>query len=287
MIYAYGVLIVILGLLIVPAVQRLWDMTRVPPLAWVVLIVATVTPIYAATTVLQPGEPIDSAEVSAMKDSVSLSLPPGYSLMITAELGEDEEQGKTSYAMRVKGADWAENISGTISRSGGGDDDINALSDETIGEGGRRRSGAVGEDLQERYDLKGSGDIEVVVTNYQGGAAAALALEVVKGPPPLLVLWGIAALVAVLGLYVELKQGCDKLAGDMAAMACYAALMPQSGITPLDNIRGIAFAGLGAILLGQGAVNAFAWIAHKYINSMNAAEDEDDSPPPAHTRRRR
>ena len=48
--------------------------------------------------------------------------------------------------------------------------------------------------------------------------------------------------MVVLGLIAELRQGCEKFAGDMAAMACYAALMPQSGITPLDNLRGIAFA---------------------------------------------
>jgi hypothetical protein len=286
MMYAYAVLAIILGLLVVPTAQRLWDMTRAPVLAWVVLLAATLMPVYVAHSVLQPGEPIAAAEVTAMRDVVTLSLPPGHSLMVTAELGEDEEQGKTSFAMRVKGDGWAENISGTIKRSGGGDDDIDAIGDETIGESGKRRNGAVGEDLQERYDLKGSGDIEITVTNYQGGAAAALALEVVKGPPALLLLWGMAALIAILGLFVELKQGCDKYAGDMAAMACYAALMPQSGITPLDNLRGIAFAGLGAILLGQGGVNAFAWLSHKYLRSLRAAEEVDDTPPPPKRRRR-
>jgi len=286
MIYAYGVLIVILGLLAVPVIQRLWDMTRVPVLAWVVLLVATATPIYTASTVLQPGDPVAVAKVSAMKDVVSLELPPGHALMVTAELGEDEEQGKTSYAMRVKGTDWAQNISGAVKRSGGGDDGIDALGDEAITESGKRRNGAVGEDLQERYALEGTGPVEITVTNYQGGAAAALALEVVKGPPALGLLWGVVGLVVLMGLYIELKQGCDKFAGDTAAMVCYAALMPQSGITPLDNLRGIAFAGLGAILLGQGAVNAFAWIAHKYLRSLRVAEEVDDTPPPARHKRR-
>jgi hypothetical protein len=285
MFYAFGVLIIILGLLLAPTVQRLWDMSRSPILAWVVLLVALSAPVYVATTVLLPGDPVSTAQVTAVQDVVQLDIPPGHSLMVTAELSDDEELGKTSYAIRLKGEGWAESISGTIKRSGGGDDEINLISDETIGESGKRRSGAVGEDLQERFDFPSSGPAELTVTNYQGGAAEALALEVVKGPPPLYILWGMVFFVAIAGLYVELRKGCDKFAGDMAAMACYAALMPQAGITPLDNLRGIAFAGLGAILLGQGGVNAFAWVAHKYLNSMRAAKEEAPVPPPAHRRR--
>lgn len=285
MMYAYGVLIIILGLLLVPTVQRLRDMSQTPILAWVVVLAATVSPLYVATTVLQPGEPVETARVSAVQDTVSLNIPPGHSLMITAELSEDEEQSKTSYAMRVNGDGWFDSFAGTIKRSGGGEDDLDLIADQTIGESGRRRSGAVSEDLQERFDLGHDGPIELTVTNYQGGAAEALAVEVVKGPPPLSILWAITGLVVVLGLIAELRQGCEKFAGDMAAMACYAALMPQSGITPLDNLRGIAFAGLGAIFLGQGGVNAFAWIAHKYLRSLRAETVEDESPPPAHRRR--
>ena len=50
MMYAYGVLIIILGLLLVPTVQRLRDMSQTPILAWVVVL--TVSPLYVATTVL-------------------------------------------------------------------------------------------------------------------------------------------------------------------------------------------------------------------------------------------
>ena len=80
-----------------------------------------------------------------MNDQVELEIPPGYSLMVTAELGEDEDQGKTSYAMHIKGDDWGETISGTIKRSGGDDQDITLVADETIGEG-NRRGGSIGED---------------------------------------------------------------------------------------------------------------------------------------------
>ncbi|MEL6343311.1 MAG: hypothetical protein AAFV53_09240 [Myxococcota bacterium] len=282
----YGILIIaaLVGLIAVPTAQRLFDIRGLTPLAWVVLLFSVVLPGYTAYTLLVPGDPIETASVAAMKDEVSLTLPPGHSLMVTAELGDDEEKTKTSYAMRVKGDGWAEVVTGNVNRSGGGNDDVIEIDGQKISEGGRRRAGKLSEDLQERFDL-GSGPVDIIVTNYQGEAAKSLILEVVKGPPPLWLLWLLSGVVALLGLYLEVWKGLDKYAGDVAAIAIYAALMPQAGITPLDNIQGLAFSGLGAVLLGQGAVAAIAWISVKYVRSKEAAEEEAGTPPPAHTRR--
>lgn len=279
---------VIIGVIAVPAIQRLFDLKKVPPLSLLVVLGAMACPAYVASTVLDPGESLQTASVAAQKDKVEMTLPEGHSLMVTAELSEDEEQGKTSYALRVKGDKWAQNLTGTIKRSGGGDNpDVDVLDDERISTG-TRRSGSVGEDLQERYDIKGTGDVEITVTNYNGGAATSLVLDIVKGPPPVPVLWGFAALIAILGLYLELKKGLDRFSGDMATLACYGALLPQSGITPLDNVRGIAFAGLGAILLGQGAVQAIAWVGNKYLSSLEkAAEPPPEPEEPRRKKRRR
>ena len=188
---------------------------------------------------------------------------------------------------RVKGDKWAQNLTGTVKRSGsGGGPDVDIIDGEGISTG-TRRSGSVGEDLQERYDIKGTGDVEITVTNYQGAAAEALALEVVKGPPPVPVLWGFAGLIALMGLFLELRKGLERFSGDMATLACYGALLPQSGITPLDNIRGLAFAGLGAILLGQGAVQAIAWVGNKYLSSLEKAAEPDPEPEQPKRKKRR
>ncbi|MFT5684879.1 MAG: hypothetical protein ACI8RZ_005824 [Myxococcota bacterium] len=279
---------VIVGVIAVPAIQRLFDLKKVPLLSVLVVLSAMACPAYVASTVLAPGEPLQSVTVAAQKDAVELTLPAGHSLMVTANLSEDEDLGKTSYALQVKGDKWAENLTGTIKRSGsGGGPDVDIVDGEGISNGGRR-SGAVGEDLQERYDIKGTGDIVVTVTNYVGGAATSLVIDVIKGPPPVPVLWGFAALIAILGLYLELKKGCERFSGDMATLACYGALLPQSGITPLDNVRGIAFAGLGAILLGQGAVQAVAWVGNKYLSSLErAAEPPPEPEEPRRKKRRR
>jgi hypothetical protein len=280
---------VIVAVIAVPAIQRLFDMKKVPPLALLVVVGAIASPAYVASTVLDPGAPLEAASVQSQKDKVEMTLPDGHSLLVTAELSEDEDAGKTSYALRIKGDKWAQNINGTIKRSGsGGGPDVDVIDGEGITESGRRRSGSVGEDLQERYDLKGTGAVEITVTNYNGGAASALALEVVQGPPPVPVLWGFASLIAILGLFLELKKGCERFSGDMATLACYGALLPQSGITPLDNVRGLAFAGLGAILLGQGAVQAIAWVGNKYLSSLaRAAELEPEPDEPKRKKRRR
>jgi hypothetical protein len=277
----------IIGVIAVPAIQRLFDLKKVPPLAVLVVISATVCPAIVASTVLDPGEPIESASVAAQKDQVEMTLPEGHSLMVTAELSEDEDAGKTSYALRVKGEKWAQNITGTIKRSGsGGGPDVDVVDGEGISTG-TRRSGSVGEDLQERYDIKGHGPVEITVTNYNGEAATRLILEVVKGPPPVPALWGFAAVIALCGLYLELKKGLERFSGDMATLACYGALLPQSGITPLDNIRGLAFAGLGAILLGQGAVQAVAWVGNKYLSSLGQTEEAPPEPDEPRRKRRR
>lgn len=285
MIYGILIIVALVGLIAVPAAQRLFDIRGVSPLAWVVLLVSIALPSYTAYTLLVPGEPIETASVAAMKDTANLTLPEGYALMVTGELSEDEEKTKTEYAMRVKGDGWAEVVTGTVNRSGGGNDDVIDVDGQKISESGRRRAGKLSEDLQNRFDLR-SGPIEITVTNYQGEATKTLALEVVKGPPPLWLLWLLSGLVAVMALYLEIWKGLDKFAGDMAAIACYAALMPQSDITPLDNMQGLAFSGLGAVLLGQGFVAAIAWVSVKYIRSSEAAREEQDTPPPpAHKRR--
>lgn len=279
---------VIIGVIAVPAIQRLFDLKKVPPLSVLVVLAAMACPVYVASTVLDPGTSLQTDSVKAQKDKVEMTLPEGHSLMVTAELSEDEDLGKTSYALRVKGDKWAQNLTGTVKRSGSsGGPDVDVVDGEGISTG-TRRSGSVGEDLQERYDIKGSGAVEITVTNYNGGAATSLILDIVKGPPPVPVLWGFAALIAILGLYLELKKGCERFSGDMATLACYGALLPQSGITPLDNIRGIAFAGLGAILLGQGAVQAIAWVGNKYLSSLEkAAEPPPEPEEPRRKKRRR
>ena len=164
---------VIIAVIAVPAIQRLFDLKKVPPLAVFVVIGAIASPAYVASTVLDPGEPIETARVAAQKDKVEMTLPEGHSLMVTAELSEDEDAGKTSYALRVKGDKWAQNLTGTVKRSGsGGGPDVDIIDGEGISTD-TRRSGSVGEDLQERYDIKGTGAVEITVTNYNGAAAEA------------------------------------------------------------------------------------------------------------------
>lgn len=276
----------IVAVIAVPAFQRIVELKNVSPLAWLVMLLAIASPIYVATTVLNPGDPIQTAEVAAQKDVVELTVPSGYSLMVTGILSDDKDATKTSYAMRVAGEKWAETITGSVSRSSSKELDVDAVGGDAITESGKRRSAGGGQ-VQHRFDLSHSGDVTVTVTNYQGNVAEELILEVVKGPPPLSVLWLIAGLVAVLGLYLEIQHGLDKFAGDMAALACYGALMPQGAISPLNNIQGLAFMGLGGLLLGQGVITGIAWVAKKYIASKEAAESEPEPEPPVSNRRRR
>jgi len=283
-------LAVIIAVIAIPAAQRINDMAETPKLAWLLVLASVAIPVWVALSVLQPGPALSSAAVAKNRDMVQLEFPPGHSLMVTAMLSDDEEAPKTSYALRVQGDGYAQNYTGTVKKKdSGGGPDVDLVDGQGVTDSERSRSGRVGEDLQERYDVPASGLMDVSVINWQGQAAAALRLEVVKGPPSIWLLWGLAGLISLIGLYLDVWEGCDKLAGDMAALAVYGALMPQAGITPLDSLTGLAFAGLGALLVGQFAVGALAWLAQKYRGSMVATieEPEDEQPRPPPRKRRR
>ena len=280
------ILVAIIALTIGPALKRLMDLSSIPVLVWPTIVGAIALPVWVAMSILEPGEAIDSADVSAVHDEVELTIPPDHSLMITATLDDDEDamvHTKTSYALTLRGENtagqrWLEKYEAEVLRDNEDskdNPDINMIEGDAISESGRRRAGKFSEDLQERWDLEDSGTATILVTNYHGAAASSLALEVVPSPPPVSLLWLGAGLISLCGIVLEVKWGCDRLAGDVGFLACIAAILPQSGITPLDNIQGMAFGILGAALIGWGVVAGSAWLSMKYIHSKANAESAD------------
>jgi len=281
------------------SVRRMFDLQEFPLLFWPVGIACVAVPAFVAWTVLQPGEPIGTAQVTGLDQTVSLEVPAGYSLLVTAELAEDEEaqdSGKTVYNFSLTGEGWAQTAAGTIKRkTASSGPDIDLIDGKGISESGTRRSGRWGEDLQDRIDLDGSGTVTLEVSNWQGSAVKALVIDVVKGPPPGWILWCIVVIGSLCAIIIEVRNGADRLASDVAFLLLYGLFL-RDGVTPLDDFQGVAWAAAPAALLGWLVVGGLAYLAVKYAGGNDTSEPpveaKSAAPPPddasdGTTRRRR
>lgn len=261
------------------------DLQKIPWLAWPVMLAAGAFPSYMAYTVLNPGQVYDKAEVrqdhEKDKRPFSLEVPgEGYALMVTALLGPEQEDvpsDKTAYTLRYDLGGEEHRVIGTIRRKSGDEGvDVNSDVSETMRETGRRRSGGLGEDLQDRFDIEGgAGTLTGRVANWDGEAAAVLFLEVVKAPPPEGILWLIALIISALAIVVEVKYGAEKFTGDIGFLAMYAVFI-RDGVTPLDTYKGVGLAVLPAAIVGWFLVAGTAFLISKYTRSDPRERSSED-----------
>ena len=275
-----GVVSAVIILIFVSTVRRLLDLPKVPILVWPVILLASVVPSYMAYTVLNPGEIFDKAEVRAQKDTFSLEIPAdgSYALMVTALLGpEDEETNtdNTNYTFRYEMGGSEHRMTGHIRRDSGSNEvevDVDA-GNSSVRDFGKRRSGGLGEDLQDRHDIKGSGGtLEGRVTNWKGAAAQVLFLEVVKAPPSQGQLWLVALLVSLLGVFIEGKYGVTEFAGNVGFLTMYGVFL-RDGVTPLDTYQGVGFAVLPAAIVGLLGVGLTGQLASKMLAPKPKAQE--------------
>jgi len=280
-VFSIALLSSVILLVLIPATRRMMDLQKIPWLAWPVMIAAGAFPAYMAYTVLNPEYVVvDGEQVQADvrkdhekdKKEFSMEVPgEGYALMITAILGpeqEDRATDKTNYAMRLKLDGVEQSVVGHMRRkSGDGSSEVDLDISETARDSGRRRAGGLGEDLQDRVDIKGGGGtLTGRLTNWDGDAASVLILELVKAPPAAKYLWLIALIICVLAIVVEVKYGADKFTGDIGFLSMYAVFI-RDGVTPLDTYKGVGLAVLPAALVGWFLVAGTAFLIGKYVGT--------------------
>jgi hypothetical protein len=236
-----------------------------------------------APEVLDPGAGDYRGKVSQQITHAQMDIPAGYALLVTATLAEleedekDPEKLKTAYNLKVKGDRWEQSASGVMKRkNAGAGDAVDAAGGPGVREQGKRRSGRLGEDLQDRYEFRGSGPASVDVTNWSGGAAETLDLEVVEAPPPKSLLWGAVVVLSIIGLFFEVRMGADQLAGNVAFLALWAVFL-RDGVTPLDGWQEISKAVLPSAILGWGAVGGLAYLGVKFGTPKPAPDAPDES----------
>ena len=265
-------------------VKHLLDLNALHPTVVPLMLLAGALPGVVCWQVLEPGEPVASYEVKALHDELSLELPEGTAIMVTAELGEeplepDANSQKTAYALNVRGKGWEDSLTGTIKRETTPDGpDIDPGGEKAIRGEGRRRAGRLGEDLQDRHDVSGAGAATLEVTNWSGTAASRLVLEVVRAPIRGAYLWAAVVLLTLVGLGVELRKNAESFASWLAFLSSWAVFL-RDGVTPLDDWQEVGLALAPAALFGFGGVSALTYVTMKVLSLMNP-EAETAAPEP-------
>ena len=258
-------------------ILRMRGGARVPALFWITLLVSLAVPIAVGWTVNFPVEAsTEVKELRKEKEKVLISIPEGHSLMVdaipsTQKLNPSDPQSfKTDYSITIKGVHnkkvWSQTFSGAMERKSDveeGKVKIKKMEGEQLSDGGSgdRRAG-LNENIQDRYELNHAGDVSVILKNYEGKAIDGLAFRVVSSPPPNHILWGLAILFSLLGIYFESWKKCDKVAGDIAFLAFYGLFLSQE-VAPLDGIKGMLLAAIPAFFMGYAPVAGLAYVANK------------------------
>jgi hypothetical protein len=264
---AWLIVVAIILAVLGPAMYRLHYLNQVPVLVWPGALLSAAFPLAVLYTLILPGDPVSTGTVAQLHGKTTIEVPAGHVVLATASLNPPDEEAqnhdKTAYTLKFVGSDWSQTGSATVARENAGSGpDIDVVDGEGVVDQSRRRSGGFGEDLEERFELRGTGSVQVEVTNWEGSAAKLLELRVVKAPPPEWSLWAFAALLSILALYLELGKGIDRIASDFAFLAFYGVFL-RNRVTPLDSFGEVLGAALPAALLGWGGVAGFAYLVAK------------------------
>lgn len=270
---AFAVVVAIILAVLIGTINRMRGAAKVPPLFWLSLLVSAALPLWAGWQVLNPGKVADEVRVTRIKDHRSFNIPDHHSLLVTARFTDeiedkkDENAYKTAYTFTLQGEGWKKKLSGIMSMKQGDSQKLDAIEGETISEAGKQPSRKTGSNMQERFEIEGSGKVDLLVNKYEGAAAQSLLVEVIPSPPSPLLLWSVCALLSLLGIYFEVWKKCDKVAGDLAGIAFYAVFLAD-GITPLSSWMNVGMAFLPGMFLGWGLVAGLAYLAAKYRASV-------------------
>jgi hypothetical protein len=282
---AWLIVVGIILAVLLPTLYRLHNLNQVPVLVWPGALLSAAFPLAVLYTLILPGPAVSTATVAQLHGKATLELPPGHVILATATLTPADEEAqnhnKTSYTLKFDGADWSQTGSATVAReNAGGGPDIDVVDGAGVVDRATRRSGGFGEDLEERFELRGSGPVTVEVTNWEGTAARLIELSVVKAPPPEWSLWIVAVLISLLALYLEVFRGIERIASDLAFLGFYGVFL-RHRVTPLDSFGEVLGAALPAALLGWGVVAGLAYLIVKMQSRTEAVAPAADGAAPA------
>ena len=274
--WAPVVVAVVIGVVVVPAVLRLRNFSKLPIATWPSLLVATAAPIVMTWNLLVPPPPTMTVDMSGTGGKADLTVPPQHSVLVTGILSDEDDASanKTDYSIRFTGPGWFQQESGAVRRKADNSLDIDELGGEAVRGSQKTRGGSRwGEDLQERFDFEGSGDVKAELTLWNGKAASALELAIIPSPIPTVALVALAVVLTCLGLWIEVRNKVDRLGRDLGILTFYAVFL-RHGTTPVDAFQGVLSAILPAFLIGEGIPGGIAWLLLREPKGKRGRKDK-------------
>jgi len=270
------VVAVVIGVVVVPAVLRLRNFSKLPIATWPSLVLATAAPILMTWNLLLPPPATMTVDMSGTGGKAELTVPPQHSVLVTGVLSDEDDASanKTDYSIKFTGPGWFQQESGAIRRKADNSLDIDELGGEAVRGSTKTRGGSRwGEDLQERFDFEGSGDVKAELTLWNGKAAKAIELAVIPSPIPTVLLVAVAVVLTCLGLWIEVRHKVDRLARDLGILTFYAVFL-RHGTTPVDAFQGVLSAILPAFLIGEGIPGGIAWLLLREPKGKRGRKDK-------------
>jgi hypothetical protein len=274
--WAPVVVAIVIGVVVVPAVLRLRNFSKLPIPTWPSLVIATAAPIVMTWNLLAPAPAVMTVNLSGTGGKAELSVPPQHSVLVTGILSDDEDASanKTDYSIKFTGPGWFQQESGAIRRKADNALDVDELGGEALRGSQKTRGGSRwGEDLQDRFDFEGSGDVKAELTLWNGKAASAIELAVIPSPIPTVVLVAIAVVLTCGALWIEVRHKVDRLGRDVGILTFYAVFL-RHGTTPVDAFQGVLSAILPAFLIGEGIPGGIAWLLTREPKGKRGRKDK-------------
>ena len=263
---------------------RMRGAAKNPMLFWIFWLAAGAVPSYVGWTVLHP-EVVDGKEYSVSltkgdenkKLEKSLKVQQGQSILVTGDLGpladkEKDDSYFTNYKINFFDASTnvgAGECKGELTREADSNTDIKGDSHKGKKIKSSDDDGSISggnEDLEARCDLWTSGELRVELSNWHGSAVKSINLQVITGPPAPFILWTLAGVFSLLGIYYEVRYSVKELAGLMGFLGFYAAFMPE-GVSPSSGAMNVAMSALPGLFAGLVFAGGVAFIASKYVES--------------------
>ena len=274
--WAPVVVAVVIGVVVVPAVLRLRNFSKLPIATWPALVLATAAPIAMTWNLLMPPPATMTVAMSGNGGKADLTVPPQHSVLVTGILSDEDDASanKTDYSIKFTGPGWFQQESGAIRRKADNALDVDELGGEAVRGSTKTRGGSRwGEDLQERFDFEGSGDVKAELTLWNGKAATAIELAVIPSPIPTVALVALAVVLTCAGLWIEVRHKVDRIARDLGILTFYAVFL-RHGTTPVDAFQGVLSAILPAFLIGEGIPGGIAWLLLREPKGKRGRKDK-------------
>ena len=246
-------------------------------LVWVTLVPAVALATLSAYVTLYPGPTSSHVELNGEKGTVgTLQIPPNHVLLTTATLTSlDTKEAlspairDTTYGLGLRGDGWDQNLEGLIKRKlpkSSTNANLPMNPDGSISN--HRTSNALGgwryNDTQDRFHVKGSGEVQVTLSEWAGKACTSILVEAIPAPVPQWIYIVGGLVLCVLGVVCDVKYRTDRLGSDIGFLA-FSAPFIDYGIVPLGGITNTLFWTVGAMAVGGLAVGGVSTIAMKLM----------------------